>query len=139
MILVGIVVVLVAAGLGYRELAHPRSTTTSTPGKVVNLPETTVNLPNGHLLQVSVALQLVQGEQITAAEMVVIENDEIDTLSSFHFSELLTTTGKTAARSALVSEFNSVIDPAGPPPTTIVTRAEAGPVLAVYFTYFVMQ
>lgn len=137
------VVLVVALGVGaYKELVHAPKSKTPVPGVIVNLPETTLNLPNGHLLQVSVALQLVQGVHLTGGEMDVIENDEIDTLSSFHYSALLTTGGKDAARTSLLQSFNSVVAAASQPASGVGTvSAATSPayVLDVYFTYFVMQ
>jgi len=136
-------VLLVAIGaVAYKELVHTPKSKTPVPGAIVNLPETTLNLPNGHLLQVSVALQLTQGVHLTGGEMDVLENDEIDTLSSFHYSELLTTGGKTAARMSLLRSFNSVVAGASRPAGgvgTVSATTSSTYVLDVYFTYFVMQ
>ena len=139
--------VVIAAG-AYKELGHGARSSTPVPGSMVNLAETTLNLPGGHLLQVSVAMELVQGEKLSSQETDALENDEIDVLSSFHYSELLSAAGKTAAQAALLHTFNLALaigsDPAragpaatmkpGPSPATAAQY-----VLAVYFTYFVMQ
>jgi flagellar basal body-associated protein FliL len=129
------VVALVAVVGAYKFVLHkPHKVTKAVPGNVVNLPQTTLNLSSGQLLQVSVAVQLqagVGGKKggIPAGEVAQMENDEITSLSSFSASELSTSSGKARARQALLDAFRSVVGP-GP----------VGPgVMAVYFTDFVMQ
>jgi len=104
------------------------------PGALVRLPETTLNLSDGHLLQVALAVQLQQGvgsakAGLPAGKVAQMEDDEITVLSSFSEATLLSGAGKDKARLALLEAFRTVVGP-GP----------AGPgVLAVYFTDFVMQ
>jgi len=139
---IALVLLVLIGAVGYKELVHAPKSKTPVPGAIVNLPETTLNLPNGHLLQVSVALQLTQGVHLTGGEMDVLENDEIDTLSSFHYSELLTIGGKSAARTSLLRSFNSVVAAASRPAGevgTVSATTSSTYVLDVYFTYFVMQ
>ena len=147
MAVAAVLLVVIAAG-AYKELARTPRSTTPVPGSMVNLPETTVNLADGHLLQVSVALQLVQGEELSNQKIDVLENNEIDVLSSFRYSTLLGTAGKTDAETALLRHFNlAIAKEPGSGGTSLPTNTKSGSysathlryVLAVYFTYFVMQ
>jgi len=144
LLFIGVVVLIAAAAVGYKELHHAPPPTGPVPGAVVDLPETTVNLPNGHLLQVALAMELVKGEKLVGPMMAALQNSEIDILSSFHYSVLLTTAGKTRALAALRSGLNAALKGApgqgvagGVPPGT--SSAGSTRVLGAYFTYFVMQ
>jgi flagellar basal body-associated protein FliL len=104
------------------------------PGAVVRLPETTLNLSDGQLLQVALAVQLQKGiggksGSLPAWEIAKMEDEEITLLSSFSEVTLLSSSGKAKAMSGLLGEFRSVVGP-GP----------VGPgVMDVYYTDFVMQ
>jgi flagellar basal body-associated protein FliL len=107
---------------------------TAVPGAVVSLPETTLNLSDGSLLQVKLALELQKGVggksgSLPAWQIARIEDDEISTLSGFTEATLLSAHGKAEAMAELLALFRSVVGP-GP----------VGPgVMAVYYTDFVMQ
>lgn len=109
--------------------------TKALPGPVVSLPQTTINLADGHLLQVSVAVLLQQGilgksdSTLPPRDLAPMENDEITVFSQFSEAMLLSAAGKAQAKVQLLADFRSVVGP-GP----------VGPgVMAVYFTEFVMQ
>ncbi len=123
-------VVVIAAGYGL--VLHKGRITVAAPGALLTLPATTVNLPNGHLLQVTVAVQFEKGVSTTslpANSMARMENAEILALSQFHYSQLLSASGKRAAEASLLGDLRAVVGP-GP----------VGPaVLGIYLTNFVMQ
>lgn len=133
-LLILVVVLLVALVGADKFLLKKPKPTHAVSGKVLSLPQTTLNLPDGQLLQVSLAVQVQKGVgdkkgAIPAGEVAQMEDDEITVLSSFPETTLLSTTGKDKARQALLGAFRSVVGP-GP----------VGPgVMAVYFTDFVMQ
>jgi len=142
----GVVVVLLGAVAAYSVLGKKPTTSAPVPGAIVNLPETTVNLPNGHLLQTTVALQMVKGVTLEPPTMAALENAEIDTLSGFHYSVLLGASGKASAQAALLQRFNAIIastTAAGKGTASAATiHTTASPpasILDVYFTLFVMQ
>jgi len=143
----GVVVVLLGAVAAYSMLAKKPAGSAPVPGAIVDLPETTVNLPNGHLLQTTVALQLVKGTTLTPPTMAALENAEIDTLSSFHYSVLLGASGKASAQAVLLQRFNAVVASTTATAGTGTTHAATGhtttsppaSILDVYFTVFVMQ
>lgn len=127
-----VLVVLVAGSGGYLALLRKPTKAVAVPGAVLPLPQTTVNLANGHLLQVGLAVQLEKGvsaKSLPAEVVPRMENAEIVTLSSFDYSQLVTAAGKASARAELTKKLEAV---GGPGPV--------GPaVMGVYFTDFVMQ
>lgn len=126
-----VLMVLVAGSGGYLALRKPGKPV-AVPGAVLPLPETTINLPGGHLLQVGVDVQLQEGvstKSLPADVMPRMENAEIVVLSGFSYSRLLTTAGKASARADLMARFQAIGGP-----------GRVGPaVMNVYFTDFVMQ
>ena len=130
-----VVVVLVAAFAADKfVLSKKPKLTKAVPGTIVPLPETTLNLADGSLLQVRLALELQKGVggksgSLPAWQVARIEDDEITTLSGFSQATLLSSGGKAKAMTDLLNEFRAI---AGPGPV--------GPaVMAVYYTDFVMQ
>jgi flagellar FliL protein len=100
-------------------------------GKIVALPQNTINLSDGHLLQVTVALQ-----QTAPAETATLAEDdpkflnaEIDVFGALTMPDLLNPAGRTAAQAALLAAFQKI---AG-------TSEGAQQISAVYFTSFVTQ
>jgi flagellar basal body-associated protein FliL len=100
-------------------------------GKIVSLPSDTINLSDGHLLQVTVALQLT-----VAADSGGISDDtpkflnaELNIFGALTYPDLLAPSGRTAAQSALLQAFQ-----------TIAGLNEGGQqISAIYFTSFVAQ
>lgn len=134
-IVVAILVVVVVALVADKfVLSKKHKPTKAVPGAVVSLPETTLNLSDGSLLQVKLVLELQKGVgsksgSLPAWAIARIEDEEISTLSGFAETTLLSAHGKAEAMAELLSEFRSVVGP-GP----------VGPgVMAVYYTDFVMQ
>jgi flagellar basal body-associated protein FliL len=135
-LLIVLVVVVVVAAFGADKfvLNKPHRPTKAVPGRLVTLPETTLNLSDGQLLQVALAVQLQKGVggakgNIPAWQVAEMENAEITVLSSFSSTTLMSGHGKDKATQALLSAFRSAVGP-GP----------VGPgVMAVYYTDFVMQ
>lgn len=130
-----LVVVLVAAyGADKFVLSKRPKPTKAVPGHIVSLPETTLNLADGSLLQVKLAIELQKGVggksgNLPAWQIARIEDDEITTLSGFTQGALLTAGGKAKAMADLLVEFRAIVGP-GP----------VGPgVMSVYYTDFVMQ
>lgn len=134
MVVVVLVVLVVAFAADKFVLSKKHKPTKAVPGSVVSLPETTLNLSDGSLLQVKLVLELQKGVggksgSLPAWEIARIEDEEISTLSGFPETTLLSTRGKSLAMADLLSEFRAVVGP-GP----------VGPgVMAVYYTDFVMQ
>lgn len=129
---VAALVLLVVVAGGYLTMMRKPVSKVAVPGAVLTLPQTTVNLPNGHLLQVTVAVQLEAGVSPHGFKPDAIprmENAEILVLSRFGYTQLLSATGKDAARSALLGDLRQIVGhgPVGPA------------VMDVYFTTFVMQ
>lgn len=127
-----VLVVMVAGSGGYLMFLHKPAKSVKVPGAVLDLPQTTVNLPDGHLLQAAVAVQMEKGVSVKSLPADVVprmENAEIVVLSSFSYSRLLSAAGKASAKAELVSKLEAI---GGPGP--------AGPaVMGVYFTDLVMQ
>jgi hypothetical protein len=103
------------------------------PGSLLRLPVTTVNLPNGGLLQVGLAVEVQKGTGgragLSAWDIARMEDDEITVLSVFPEQTLLSAAGKAEAKADLLEAFRKVVGP-GP----------VGPgVMAVYYTDLVMQ
>jgi len=103
------------------------------PGTVLHLPTTTINLPNGGLLQVELAVELAKGVGgkggLPAWDIAQMENDEIAILSLFPEQTLLTSAGKQEAQADLLQAFRRIVGPA----------PGGQGVMAVYYTDFVMQ
>lgn len=129
-----VAVVLVAAFAADKfVLSKKPKPTKAIPGTVLRLPETTLNLSDAQLLQVTLAVQLQKGVGGKAGvppwQVAKMEDEEITTLSGFSEVTLLSSAGKAKAISDLLSEFRSIIGPGA-----------VGPgVMSVYYTDFVMQ
>jgi len=100
-------------------------------GKIMSLPQNTINLSDGHLLQVTVALQLT-----APAEMATLTDDdpkflnaEIDVFSALTMPDLLNPAGRTAAQASLLTACQQI---AG-------LSEGAQQISAVYLTQFVTQ
>jgi flagellar basal body-associated protein FliL len=101
------------------------------PGKIVSLPQDTINLSDGHLLQVTVALQLTapaQSSEIDADNPKFL-NAELDVFGALTYPDLLDPSGRAAAQAALLAAFQKI---AG-------TSEGAQQVSAIYFTNFIAQ
>jgi flagellar basal body-associated protein FliL len=100
-------------------------------GKIMSLPQNTINLSDGHLLQVTVALQLTAPAQ----EATLTEDDpkflnaEIDVFSALTMPDLLNPAGRTAAQGSLLAACQQI---AG-------LSEGAQQVSAIYLTQFVTQ
>lgn len=132
--IVGVVVVLMVAGGGYvvmqRAGAH-KGPVAPQPGPMRSLPTTTLNLQDGHLLQIGLDYQLTAAADTKAdgAEEPALINLEIEDLSKLTYADLLTPAGKEAAQAQLEAAFRSVLDKKGMPEQ----------LYAIYYTTFVMQ
>lgn len=131
---VGAVVVLAVAGGGYMVMQRAgvhRGPVAPQPGPMRSLPTTTLNLQDGHLLQIGLDYQLTAAADTKAAgaEQPALVNLEIVDLSKLTYAELLTPAGKEAAQAQLAAGFRSVLDKKG----------MAEQLYAIYYTTFVMQ
>jgi flagellar basal body-associated protein FliL len=100
-------------------------------GKIMSLPQNTINLSDGHLLQVTVALQLTAPAQegsLTLEDPKFL-NAEIDVFGALNMPDLLNPTGREAAQASLLAAVQKI---AG-------TSEGAQQVSAVYLTQFVTQ
>jgi flagellar basal body-associated protein FliL len=100
-------------------------------GKIVPLAQNTINLSDGHLLQVTVAMQLTAPAQTAtlAEDDPKFLNAEIDVFGALTMPDLLNPAGRTAAQTALLAAFQKI---AG-------LSEGAQQISAVYFTSFVTQ
>jgi flagellar FliL protein len=136
-LVVGLVAVVGVAALAYPKLTHKkpagyRSAALAVPnGPIESLDPVTVNLSDGHLLQVGVAVQLTQAadpKKVTAMDPRILDA-VISTFSAWTYPNLLGTTGHEQARQQLEARLQSLFPPVGGTPE----------VAGVYFTSFVMQ
>jgi flagellar protein FliL len=100
-------------------------------GKIMSLPQNTINLSDGHLLQVTVALQLTAPAQeatLTLDDPKFL-NAEIDVFSALTMPDLLNPAGRTLAQAGLLAACQKI---AG-------LSEGAQQVSAVYLTQFVTQ
>lgn len=137
LVVVGLVAVLGVAGLAYPKLTHKKpagykSVALAVPnGPIESLDPVTVNLSDGHLLQVGVAVQLTlsaDAKKVTAMEPRILDA-VISTFSAWTYPNLLGTTGHEQARQQLEARLQSLFPPV----------AGAPQIAGVYFTSFVMQ
>ena len=100
-------------------------------GKIMSLPQNTINLSDGHLLQVTVALQLTApAQQATLTEDdPKFLNAEIDVFGALTMPDLLNPAGRTAAQASLLTACQQI---AG-------LSEGAQQVSAIYLTQFVTQ
>jgi flagellar basal body-associated protein FliL len=100
-------------------------------GKIMSLPQNTINLSDGHLLQVTIALQLTAPahEATLTLEDPKFLNAEIDVFGALTMPDLLNPAGRTAAQASLLAAVQKI---AG-------TSEGAQQVSAVYLTQFVTQ
>ena len=136
-LVVGLVAVLGTAGLAYPKLTHKkpagyRSVAVAVPnGPIESLDPVTINLSDGHLLQVGVAVQLTlaaDAKKVTAMDPRILDA-VISTFSAWTYPNLLGPTGHEQARQQLEVRLRSLFPPVGGAPQ----------VAGVYFTSFVMQ
>ncbi|MDA8293724.1 MAG: flagellar basal body-associated FliL family protein [Actinomycetota bacterium] len=100
-------------------------------GQIVSLPQNTINLSDGHLLQVTVALQLTAPASPTAIakDDPKFLNAELTVFGALTQPDLLNPAGRTAAQAALLQAFQQI---AG-------TSEGAQQISAIYFTNFITQ
>ncbi len=101
------------------------------PGQIVSLPQNTINLSDGHLLQVTVAMQLTAPAvpATIAKDDPKFLNAELTVFGALTQPDLLNPAGRTAAQAALLQAFQQI---AG-------TSEGAQQISALYFTNFVTQ
>lgn len=137
-LVVGLLALVAVAGLAYPKLAHKKpagsykSAALAVPnGPIESLDPVTVNLSDGHLLQVGVAVQLTQAadpKKVTAMDPRILDA-VIGTFSAWTYPGLLGPTGHEQARRQLEGRLAALFPPVGGTPQ----------VAGVYFTSFVMQ
>lgn len=88
------------------------------PGPTFALPQATTNLSDGHLIQVSVTLQLAPGSVTTGLASIEpqLQNAELQTLNSFSYSQLLSTSGWGLLVNHLVGSLSPVVGNASATP-----------------------
>ncbi|MHB8189193.1 MAG: flagellar basal body-associated FliL family protein [Ferrimicrobium sp.] len=138
LLLVALVIVLAGAVGGYFFLFSAKKTPNHKAPKLIvvgpnfNIPQLTTNLADGHIVQVSMTLELAAGDttQEVIADEAKLEDTAILVFGSMTYSQLLPTSGRTAAEMTLASQFNQVLATGNPPHDSIVN---------VYFTSFIVQ
>jgi flagellar protein FliL len=138
LVVVGLVAVLGVAAVAYPKLTHKKpasgfkSAALAVPnGPIESLDPVTVNLSDGHLLQVGVAVQLTQtadAKKVTAMDPRILDA-VISTFSALTYPSLLGSAGHEQARRQLEVRLQTLFPPV----------AGAPQVAGVYFTSFVMQ
>lgn len=137
LVMVGLVAVLGVAGLAYPKLTHKKpagykSVALAVPnGPIESLDPVTINLSDGHLLQVGVAVQLTltaDAKKVAAMDPRILDA-VISIFSAWTYPSLLSPAGHERARQQLEARLRSVFPPV----------AGAPQVAGVYFTSFVMQ
>lgn len=143
-----LIAVLLVAGGGFvylKVLKKPAAPASSTqPGAVLQMPTQTLNLADGHLLQVGYALQLTTtAEKATIlSQQARIENAALNVLSPYTYHALLTQKAKQQAQHRLTAAVQQVLatapTPDGSKPPSGTGPARTG-VLRAFFTAFLMQ
>jgi flagellar FliL protein len=134
-IVLPLIVVLIGAGGYYHFVYAKKKPVTATgaaavtalpKGPILTLTPTTINLSDGHFLEVGLALQLASAKDMTVVtnDQALALNDAIETLSAKTMAMLDTTAGRKAAQVTLTKELAKTFD---------------NKITAVYFTDFVMQ
>lgn len=131
---VGMVVLAAAYLLVVKPMLFPPHYKPGQPvpnGAITSLPSNTVNLVDGHLLQVTVALQLTKPASTTkiTADTPKFLNAELTVFGALTYPDLLDPASRVAAQAALLQIFRQI---AG-------TSEGAQQISAVYFTSFVAQ
>ncbi|MDA8391743.1 MAG: flagellar basal body-associated FliL family protein [Actinomycetota bacterium] len=137
MILVPVVLVLAVAGyfvglpmLVGKHPAHAHAVALP-PGPVVDLPQITTNLADGHIIQIGLAMQLSSKSLPTGIPAVQprLVNTVLATLGTFTYPQLLAPAGRLQAQQLLEAKM-----------APLVASAKGSPQLqTVYFTSFVIQ
>lgn len=137
LILVALVAIAGLAVVAYPKLSHKKApnahaaATAVANGPIESLDPVTVNLSDGHLLQVGVAVQLTlaaDAKKVTAADPRILDA-VISTFSALTYPGLLGTAGHEQARQQIEARLRGLFPPV----------AGAPQVAGVYFTSFVMQ
>ncbi len=133
-LLIAALAVIVLAGAGFaglKILQKPPHHGPPVPGKIISLPQETLNLSDGYLLQVTVAMQATTtaNTKLIATDQPQLLNAEIMILGGFSYPELLAPGGKAAAQAKLLASFQKILGPS----------SGQTQVLAILFTSFVME
>ncbi len=117
-LIIAVVLLLVIAGVGYKMfLAKPAKPGPPVGGDIVQLDPETVNLTDGHYLQVAVAVQVIQGKatatdfQGSQAEQLVINefsNRSVASLSSNTMRKKLSKELETKIKGAYKDEIFTI-------------------------------
>lgn|GEM_PF-3162212 len=138
LLVVLVLVVLLAGGAAaYVLLLRPKPTqrahrSAPPPGPTYTMPQLTTNLDDGHIVQLTMVLQLAPGDTTTEVshDLIKLENAAILTFGQLGYSNLLPTTGREQAASSLAAAFNQVLAQ-GPAPHDKVVDIE--------FSSFIVQ
>ncbi len=100
-------------------------------GQIVSLPTNTINTSDGHVLQVTVAMQLTApaSPATIAKDDPKFLNAELTIFGALSYADLLNPAGRTAARAALLHSFQQI---AG-------ISEGAQQISSLYFTGFIVQ
>lgn len=139
LVIIAIAVIVLLAGAGaavYLGLVPFLASKPTKPGPAVAGPiaavgPLTLNLADGHLLQISVALQLstTANAKLVQTDMPQIDNALIAEFAHWTYPQLLTPAGRTQAQTDITTQMQALF-----PPITGVPS-----VMRVYYTQFVMQ
>jgi len=145
-ILAAVLLLVGGGGFAYLKiLKKPAAPASSVqPGAVLRMPTQTLNLADGHLLQVGYALQLTTtaDKATIVGQQARIQNAALNVLSPYTFHALLTQKTKQQAQRRLTAAVQQVIatapTPDGSKPPSGTAPARTG-VLRVFFTALLMQ
>lgn len=142
LVLVVVALLVVVAG-GWWYLHRKVAPAVVRPGPIVSLPTLTVDLADGHLLQLDAALQTTSATDQKRLQLRQprLLDATIATLGAYRYAQLLSAAGRAGAKHSLLVAYNAALAPSTPP---VALPGEAGAaalpqVSTVYFTRFVMQ
>ncbi|HET6873782.1 MAG TPA: flagellar basal body-associated FliL family protein [Acidimicrobiales bacterium] len=128
-----LVAVLLVGGVGYLKFGKKstKSAAAAANGPITTLDPVTINLADGHLLQVGVAVQMTTyaDKKKLATDTPKMTDAVISVFSAWTYSNLLGEAGHDRARAEVVAKLQTVFPP-------IKGHAE---VAGIYYTTFVMQ
>lgn len=136
------VLLLVVAGVGYMKFVRkPPPVGKPQAGRIVQLPTQTLNLSDGHLLQVGVAVQLttVADPAVLSSVQPRLENIVLSKLAPFTYHQLLTSKGRSAAQHRVSVAIVKLVDSTAA--TSAKPKLQPGETeaMSAFFTTFLMQ
>ncbi len=129
-ILIGLVIIVLGSLGGFLILSSPSKPAPLPPGASVSIAQTTINLADGHLLQVSYTIQLIPGGKSSSvmSKQPEILNKTIEVFGSWTYTALLAPGGRQQARVELKNQLQPILQ-----------LNKKNQIAHIYFTSFIMQ